>query len=104
VSRLIVGWDDKVADRIAAENLFLDQSRERRRAELDGFRAQYGACTPGSSFDVVENALRGQWTMKCQRGTLRVTITLAPTMPPRVQSLDVRPEPAEPPRAEACVA
>jgi hypothetical protein len=103
VSRLIVGWDDKVADRIAAENLFLDQSRERRRAELDGFRAQYGACTPGTNFDVVENALRGQWTLQCQRGKLRVTITLAPTMPPRVQLLDVRPEPAEPPRTDACL-
>ena len=27
VSRLVVKWDDAVADRIAAENLFLDQSR-----------------------------------------------------------------------------
>jgi CubicO group peptidase (beta-lactamase class C family) len=102
VSRLIVGWDDKVADRIAAENLFLDQSRERRRAELDSFRAQYGACTPGGNFDVVENALRGQWISQCERGRLRVTITLAPTMPPRVQLMDVRPEPAEPPRSDAC--
>jgi hypothetical protein len=29
--------------------------------------------------------------MKCERGDLRVSITLAPTIPPRVQYLDVRP-------------
>jgi CubicO group peptidase (beta-lactamase class C family) len=102
VSRLIVGWDDQLADRIAAENLFLDQSKERRRAELGALHARYGACTPGGGFDVVENALRGQWTIGCERGKLEVAITLAPTLPPKVQFLSVRPAPAEPPRTEVC--
>ena len=61
-----------------------------------------GACTPGSGFDSVENALRGRWTMSCERGKLRVAITLAPTMPPRIQYLDVRPAPAEPARTGMC--
>ncbi len=39
----------------------------------------------------------------CERGTLQVAITLAPTMPPRVQFLEVTPAPAQPPRADACV-
>ena len=43
-----------------------------------------------TTFDTVENWLRGQWTMKCERGDLNVSITLAPTMPPKVQFLDVR--------------
>ena len=102
VSSLVVKWDDAVADRIAAGNLFLDRSRERRRAELDGLRAQVGTCAPAGGFDVVENALRGQWTMACERGQLRVSITLAPTMPPTVQFLDVGPAPAEPPRRAIC--
>jgi hypothetical protein len=52
----------------------------------------------------VENALRGQWTIACERGSLQASITLAPTMPPRVQFLSVRPSPAgEAPRAQACV-
>src|SRR5713226_1702016 len=34
VSKLIVRWDDKLADSLAAENLFLDQSKDRRRAEI----------------------------------------------------------------------
>jgi CubicO group peptidase (beta-lactamase class C family) len=89
VAGLVVKWDDNVADRIASQNLFLDQSKERRRAAIDGLRAQVGTCTAGSGFDRVENALRGEWTMNCERGRLRVAITLAPTSPPTVQFLSV---------------
>ena len=103
VSRLVIQWDDRLADRVAAGNLFLDRSKDRRRAEIEALHTQYGACTAGSGFDTVENALRGQWTMPCERGSLQVAITLAPTMPPRVQYLAVRPSPSTPPRAEACV-
>jgi CubicO group peptidase (beta-lactamase class C family) len=94
VAGLIVKWDDAAADRIAAVNLFLDQSRDRRRAAIASLRSQVGACTAGSGFDRVENALRGNWTMSCERGRLRVAITLAPTNPPTVQFLSVGPAPA----------
>lgn len=102
VARLIVGWDDAVAESIAADNLFLDRSKERRRAELDELHATVGACTPGSGFDNVENALRGDWTIACERGRLQVAITLAPTMPPKVQFLAVRPLTGEPQRPTTC--
>ena len=102
VSRLVVKWDDRLADSIAADNLFLDLTRDRRRAEIESLRASVGACAPGSGFDTVENALRGSWTMRCEKGNLEVSITLAPTMPPTVQFLSVRPPPATPPRAENC--
>ena len=46
--------------KLAAENLFLDQTKERRRAEFERLRATAGACTPGTGFDNVENALRGR--------------------------------------------
>ena len=82
-----------LADRIAAVNLYLDESKDRRRRQLDGYRAEYGTCRPDGPFEV-ENALRGQWTMRCDRGALRVAITLAPTMPPKVQYLNVQPAPA----------
>lgn len=91
VSRLILGWDDTLADSLAAVNLFRDRSRDRRRAELTKLLSQVGPCRTGTGFDVVENALRGQWTMPCERGALRVSITLAPTMPPAVQYLEVTP-------------
>jgi CubicO group peptidase (beta-lactamase class C family) len=90
VSQLITRWDDRLADQIAADNLFLDTAKERRRRQLDELLSKSGACRPDGALDV-ENALRGAWTMKCDRGALRVSITLAPTMPPRVQFLSIRP-------------
>jgi len=89
VGKLVVKWDDAAAERMAAVNLFLDQSKDRRRAAIDTLRSQVGACSAGPGFDHVENALRGDWTMTCERGRLRVAITLAPTMPPKVQFLSV---------------
>jgi CubicO group peptidase (beta-lactamase class C family) len=103
VSRLIAKWDDGLADRIAAENLFLDQTKARRRAEIEQLQTSVGACRAEVvGFDVVENALRGSWTMACDKGQLQVAITLAPTMPPTVQFLSVRPAPAVAPRTETC--
>jgi CubicO group peptidase (beta-lactamase class C family) len=103
VSRLVMQWDDKLADDIAAVNLYLDRSKDRRRREIEALRDKVGACTAPSGFDVVQNWLRGSWTMKCERGDLRVSVTLAPTLPPRVQFLQVSepgPRPARP--AGAC--
>jgi hypothetical protein len=101
VAGLIVKWDDTVADRIAAQNLYLDESKERRRAAIARLVSAAGACAAGSGFDRVENALRGDWTMRCERGDLRVAITLAPTNPPLVQHLSVAPATAAP-RARTC--
>jgi CubicO group peptidase (beta-lactamase class C family) len=104
VTHLIARWDDRLAASLAAENLFLDLSAERRKAQLEALREKYGACSPEAGpFDVVENALRGQWIVGCERGKLRASITLAPTMPPKVQFLSVRPvDPVEMPTG-ACV-
>ena len=86
---LVVKWDDAVADRLAAVNLFLDRDKAHRRADLEALHATLGACQAGSGFDHVENALRGEWTMTCERGRARVAITLAPTAPPTVQFFSV---------------
>ncbi|MEZ4416361.1 MAG: serine hydrolase domain-containing protein [Gemmatimonadota bacterium] len=89
VTRLILHWDDALADRLAAVNLFLDTSRDRRRAAIEALVAKVGPCRAGDGFDFVENALRGRWTLPCERGALTVSITLAPTTPPLVQYLRV---------------
>jgi len=104
VSRLVARWDDALADSIAAVNLFMDRSRDRRRGEIAALQREVGPCRAGSGWDVVENALRGQWTMPCERGSLRVSITLAPTIPTDVQYLEVAraPENAAPPRRGSC--
>jgi CubicO group peptidase (beta-lactamase class C family) len=89
VTRLVLKWDDRLADSLASVNLFLDESRDRRKAKLASLTTTLGPCRAGSGWEFVENALRGQWLMPCERGTLRVTITLAPTTVPTVQYLDV---------------
>jgi CubicO group peptidase (beta-lactamase class C family) len=95
VSQLVEKWDDELAERMAAMNLYLDRSKDRRRTEIESLRKTFGSCKAPATFDHVENALRGQWTLDCERGRLQIAITLAPTVPPKVQYLDVRPKPAE---------
>lgn len=100
VTKLVNQWDDALADRIAAVNLFLDESKDRRKRHVTTLRQTMGACRADGPFEV-ENALRGQWNMTCEKGSIRVAITLAPTMPPKVQYLSVQPAPAAPP-ARVC--
>jgi CubicO group peptidase (beta-lactamase class C family) len=100
VSRLVEKWDDVEAERLAAVNLFLDRAKERRRQEIETLRAKVGVCTPDSGFVDVENALRGRWSFTCERGKLQASITLAPTMPPKVQFLEVAP--LQPPSRATC--
>jgi CubicO group peptidase (beta-lactamase class C family) len=103
VSALVENWDDALADRIAAVNLFLDRSKARRRAEIARLRIDVGECRPAEDFAFVENPLRGEWRFACDRGALAAAVTLAPTMPPSVQFLEVRVVPAGgAPRRRTC--
>ena len=97
VSQLIMKWDDALANRIAADNLFLDVAAEVRASRWKGLSEQHGTCRPATSIKP-ENALRGEWRMMCDRGWLDVFITLAPTMPPKVQLININP--VMPPDAE----
>ena len=91
VSRLLARWNDALADTLAAENLFLDEPRERRRASYVRLVAETGGeCRPEGAI-LAENALRGRWRLRCRDRDLAVSVTLAPTRPARVQFLDVTP-------------
>jgi CubicO group peptidase (beta-lactamase class C family) len=89
VAQLLRAWDDGLADRLAADNLFLDESRERRRQRFAQLRERHGVCRSEREI-TPENALRGEWRMACERGWVDAWITLAPTLPPRVQFLATR--------------
>jgi CubicO group peptidase (beta-lactamase class C family) len=103
VSRLIAKWDDGLAKDIAAVNLFMDQSADRRRTQIEALKEKVGACAADEDrFDFVENALRGLWIVNCERGKLLASITLAPTTAPSVQFLSVRPAPAGDWRPQNC--
>ena len=91
VARLVAQWNDRLADTLAAMNLYLDESKDRRRASIEGLRAKAGGSCRNEGPLVAENALRGRWRMRCRDGDLRVSITLAPTEPAGVQFLEVAP-------------
>jgi hypothetical protein len=91
VSRLVRRWDNSLADSLAAMNLFRDLSKERRRSEIERVRNAAGDNCRDEGEMLPLNALRGSWRMRCSRGDLRVTITLAPTEPAGVQLLQVTP-------------
>jgi CubicO group peptidase (beta-lactamase class C family) len=90
VEGLVTKWDDATARELAAMNLFLDRSLERRRAEFAQLSQELGVCRSRPGYLSLENRLRGDWLFDCERGTLRASVTLSPTMPPKVQHLEVR--------------
>src|SRR5215207_832031 len=86
VAQLVNKWDDRLASSIAADNLFMDEPAAARAAGFKELTERHGACRTDAKIDA-ENALRGSWKMPCERGWVNVSITLAPTSPPRVQAL-----------------
>ncbi|MCA1849697.1 MAG: serine hydrolase, partial [Acidobacteria bacterium] len=89
VTQLVTKWDDALARRVAADNLFMDEPAERRAKRYTEMLQKHGACRAAEPINA-ENALRGDWRVPCERGWLNVGITLAPTTAPLVQSLFVQ--------------
>jgi CubicO group peptidase (beta-lactamase class C family) len=94
VTRLVQRWQQPLADSIAAMNLFRDEAAPRRAAQIARLVEEAGGDCRAEGTIQPENALRGQWVMRCANGALAVGITLAPTEPARVQALSVRPLPS----------
>ena len=97
ISQLIIKWDDALANRITADNFFLDAPAEARKSRWASLAKDHGVCRPATTIDP-ENALRGGWRMRCDRGWLDVFITLAPTTEPKIQAIGITP--VLPPDAE----
>lgn len=79
-------WDDQVMDRLAADNLYLDEPRERIAARFAELRGKYTGCKAEAPL-APENWLRGEFRLDCAQGVVKVEFTLAPTKPPLVQFL-----------------
>ncbi len=90
IIRLWQNWNDNDAKALAADNLFLDTPASERRQTIEKLKADLGACHPEGTV-APENLLRGRFRMTCERGFVDVYFTLAPTMPPKVQSLGYAP-------------
>lgn len=82
-------WDEAEAKRMAAMNLFLDEPVSQRRAEMAKLQTEVGTCSSAGPV-MAENWLRGQFNLTCERGTVGVFFTMAPTQPPAVQHLRFR--------------
>ena len=89
IFKLWHSWDDGEAKKIAAMNLLLDAPAAQRRAEIQKLKNEVGECTAAGPV-IPENWLRGQINLTCQKGTVGVFFTLAPTQPPLVQHLAFR--------------
>ena len=79
-------WKQPDAERIAADNLFLDRAAAERQAEIASLKKGVGQCRLDGPVRA-ENWLRGEFDLACEGSTLvRMTFTLAPTAPsPTVQ-------------------
>ena len=88
VNQLVAAWDDARADRLFADNFFLDDSREWWQEELARLAATQGPLQMDGPLKP-ENALRGGWKLAGARGFVNAWLTLAPTTPPRVQELSL---------------
>ncbi|MDX6572882.1 MAG: hypothetical protein QOC86_2038, partial [Gaiellales bacterium] len=95
VDSLVRGWDDAVATQLFAPNVNLDRPLAERREELARLAERHGELTRDGEIEA-SDALRGSWRLRGERGHVDLAITLAPTVPPLVQTLSV--ESVLPPR------
>ncbi len=71
---------------VLAMNFLLDRSAEGWARELAGLKAQVGSCETNAPI-VATGALSANFTWRCEHGRLNGALLLAPTRPPRIQSL-----------------
>ena len=88
IVQLLAEWDDALADRLFADNFFLDQERTRWQQRLEQLRETHGRLQPDGEIEP-ENWLRGRWRMQGERGWCSVWLSLAPILPPRIQALAI---------------
>ncbi|MCO5212352.1 MAG: beta-lactamase family protein [Caldilinea sp.] len=87
-TRLLQRWNDDLADALVADNFFLDLSRERWQQRVARLRTLHGDLVPEGEIEI-DNPLRCSWRLCGERGWCNVSLTLAPTMPPRIQEIEI---------------
>ena len=89
ICQLFNAWDETLADRVFADNFFLDSNREHWKARLAELNRVHGHVCRGEKI-TPQNWLRGQRRLYGERGWCDVWMSLTPTVPPRVQQLKIR--------------
>jgi CubicO group peptidase (beta-lactamase class C family) len=89
VAELIQSWDPALGAAIAAENFFLDRTREDWISKSREQLAPIGKVTSVGPIKA-ENRLRGSFPLVGERGAVDVSFTLTPEREPKVQYLDIK--------------
>jgi CubicO group peptidase (beta-lactamase class C family) len=89
VSGLVAEWDDAAIDRIAADNLFLDQDARAAAPTSTpcARRSDAASRRPASTSSRTRCAASGRSRASA---AARLSVTLAPTMPPKAQVINLR--------------
>lgn len=87
IDHLVAGWDDAAVKEAFTASFFLDRPVAKFRAVLEKLRSEHGACKASGAIGA-ENGLRGTWKLTCERGWIDLGVSLAPTVPARIQSFD----------------
>ena len=87
VQRIYAAGDVLAVREALAMNVLLDRDAPRRNAEIAALKTKLGACQAADPI-VADNAMSTTLTYPCERGTLRVRVTLAPTTPVSLQTVE----------------
>ncbi|MBU1375724.1 MAG: beta-lactamase family protein [Alphaproteobacteria bacterium] len=87
VQRMYAAGDVLAVREALAMNVLLDRDAPRRNAEIAALKAKLGACRAADPI-VADNAMSGVLSYPCERGTLKVRVTLAPTTPESLQTVE----------------
>jgi hypothetical protein len=71
-----------------AMNFLMDRSAEGWARDLAALKAEVGACQTSDPLRAT-GALSGEFTWRCEHGRVNGRLLMAPTLPPRIQSLDL---------------
>ena len=92
IVKLLLYADWNVAEagmsELLAENFFMDQSLELRRAAADGLLTSIGKIQRIGEF-LPKNQLRGRFNIEGEHGTVHVSFSLSPECPPLIQELQL---------------
>ena len=88
VARMYAAGGVTSAGDVLAMNFLLDRSADGWTRELAKLKAQVGHCETTAPI-VATGALSGDFTWRCAHGRVKGSLLLAPTVPPRIQSLDL---------------
>jgi len=76
------------ADQLAM-NFLLDRDAAGWRRDLAGLKEKVGACDTSSQISA-KGALAGDFVWRCEHGQVTGTLLLTPTLPPRIQTLQLQ--------------